>query len=220
MTRDELNGAIRNVHTLSLSSYQVPSAMTSARATLQLSKAIQDATRTDQPNIWNGLLLQVIAPTAKQLATKLSNINQTFDHPVFSTAEQHANSAVELELDKFTVYDGQSLEWTSTQTVYQRQVADWHENQSLSLVDQEGKDLVTSVDAALTDAANTKARRDQRLQPIEINKTQIAHKLIMAGNRKQLAQTVSQVGNNDEHWCFVLFVGEMDALNIIKEVIQ
>lgn len=186
-----------------------------------LASAIKDDSRTDKPASYSGLLLSVSATAPASLASKLESINSYFPIPEFIACGQYANSQNTLEQAQLITYDGQSVEWQintlqNLLPLREQLIAD-----ELATVNSSGQQLITTIDDALTQAAELKTARDERL-----NKAQFTAKscgvdvqLITAGTAKQLADSVASKGNDHSYWALCLFVGEQGELNKIKEVL-
>ena len=185
-----------------------------------LTKAIKDTTRKDRPSSFKGLLLSASSQTPQGLASKLNTLNQLCPIAELITCQHYAQSLSTLEQDKFTTYDGQSLEWRehslqSLKPLQQKQIAE-----ELAEVAEQGRSLITNIDDALSQATELKAARNERLnQPFTSQSTGIDKRILIAGSADALARQVGQLGDDSPYWAFCLFVGELSELNQIKEVL-
>ena len=186
-----------------------------------LTSAINDDSRTDKPTSYGGLLLSVSAVDPAALASKLESINNYCPIPEFVACAQYANSQSTLEQTQLTTYDGQSIEWQintlqSLWPIREQLIAD-----ELATVNSSGQQLITTIDDALTQAAELKTARDERLNQAQFTakSSEIDVQLITAGTAKQLADSVASTGNDYSYWALCLFVGELGELNQIKEVL-
>lgn len=186
-----------------------------------LASAIKDDSRTDKPASYGGLLLSVSATDPAALASSLSTINEYCPIAEFIACAQYGQSQSTLEQSKLAVYEGQSLEWQintlqNLQPLRQKQIA-----AELAAAADSGKQLITIIDDALTQAAELKTARDQRLNQAQFTakSSAVNVQLITAGSAKQLADSVANKGNDHNYWAFCLFVGEQGELNQIKEVL-
>lgn len=186
-----------------------------------LAYAIKDESRTDKPASYSGLLLSVSATDPAALASKLELINSYCPIPEFIACAQYTKSDSSLEQSKLITYDGQSLEWQintlqNLLPIRYLQIAD-----ELATVNDSGKQLITTIDDALTKTAELKTARDKRLNQAQFTaqSSGVDMQLITAGTAKQLADSVSSKGGDERYWALCLFVGELDELNQIKEVL-
>lgn len=185
-----------------------------------LAKAIKDDSRIDKPSSYNGLLLSVSASTLETLSSQLETINDYCPIPELVTCQHYAQSLSTLEQDKFTTYEGQSLEWRehslqSLKPLHQKQIAE-----ELAEVAEQGRSLITNIDDALTQASELKTARNERLnQPFTPKSTGIDKRILIAGSAEALARQVEQLGDDSTYWALCLFVGELRELNKIKEVL-
>ncbi len=186
-----------------------------------LASAIQDDSRTDKPTSYGGLLLSVSATDPATLASKLELINEYCPIPEFIACTQYAKSHSTLEQSKLSTYDGQSLEWQintlqNLLPIREQLIAD-----ELAMVDDSGKQLITTIDDALTQAAELKTARDERINQAQFTaqSSGVDVQLITAGTAKQLADSVASKGSDHSYWALCLFVGEQSELNQMKEVL-
>lgn len=186
-----------------------------------LASAIKDDSRTDKPASYGGLLLSVSANDPATLASKLESINEYCPIPEFIACTQYAKSQSSLEQSQLATYDGQSLEWkiNTLQTLLplrEQLIAD-----ELATVNSSGQQLITTIDDALTQTAELKTARDERLNQAQFTaqSSGVDVQLITAGTAKQLADSVASKGSDHSHWALCLFVGEQGELNQIKEVL-
>ncbi|TMS67682.1 hypothetical protein CWB68_19820 [Pseudoalteromonas sp. S979] len=186
-----------------------------------LASAIKDDSRTDKPASYGGLLLSVSATDPAALASKLESINNYCPIPEFIACGQYAKSDSTLEQTKLDTYDGQSIEWQINTLQNLLPLREQLIAEDLATVNNSGQQLITTIDDALTQAAELKTARDQRL-----NQAQFAAKssgvdvqLITAGTAKQLADSVATKGSDQTYWAMCVFVGQAAELNKIKEVL-
>ncbi len=186
-----------------------------------LASAIKDDSRTDKPAQYNALLLSVSANDPAAMASKLSTINEYCPIAEFIACAQYGQSQSTLEQSKLAVYEGQSLEWQintlqNLLPIREQLIAD-----ELAVVDDSGKQLITTIDDALTQTAEIKKARDQRLNQAQFTakSSAVDVQLITASTAKQLADSVANKGNDHSYWALCLFVGEQGELNKIKEVL-
>ncbi|MEQ3513667.1 hypothetical protein ABMY35_10055 [Pseudoalteromonas sp. BZB3] len=185
-----------------------------------LFKALRDDSRIDKPSSFNGLLLSLSATTPAALASQLETINDYCPITELVTCQHYAQSLSSLEQDKFTIYEGQSLEWCehslqSLKPLQQKKIAE-----ELAEVAEQGRSLITNIDDAFTQVTELKAARNERLnQPFTARNTGIDNRILIAGSADALARQVEQMGDDSPYWAFCLFVGELSELNKIKEVL-
>ena len=186
-----------------------------------LASAIKDDSRTDKPAQYSALLLSVSANDPAALASSLSTINEYCPIAEFIACAQYGQSQSTLEQSKLAVYEGQSLEWQintlqNLLPIREQLIAD-----ELAVVDDSGKQLITTIDDALTQTAELKTARDERLNQAQFTaqSSGVDVQLITAGTAKQLADSVANKGNEHNYWAMCLFVGEPSELNNIKEVL-
>ncbi|TMS65097.1 hypothetical protein CWB83_14365, partial [Pseudoalteromonas sp. S1691] len=167
-----------------------------------LASAIKDDSRTDKPASYGGLLLSVSATDPAALASKLESINNYCPIPEFIACGQYAKSDSTLEQTKLDTYDGQSIEWQINTLQNLLPLREQLIAEDLATVNNSGQQLITTIDDALTQAAELKTARDQRL-----NQAQFAAKssgvdvqLITAGTAKQLADSVATKGSDQTYW--------------------
>lgn len=186
-----------------------------------LALAIKDASRTDKPISFSGLLLSVSANDPTALASKLKTINEYCPIHEFISCAQYAQSQSALEQTQLVTYDGQSLEWQintlqSLTPIREQQIAD-----EIATVNDNGKQLINTIDDALTQTVELKTARDERLnqtQFIALN-SGVTVQLISTSSAKQLSQSVASKGDDHTYWALCLFVGELAELTKIKEVL-
>ena len=190
-----------------------------------LAKAIKDTIRKDtirkdRPSNFKGLLLSVSSTEPAALTSQLETLNEYCPIPELITCQHYAQSLSTLEQDKFTVYEGQSLEWRehslqSLKPLQQKRIAE-----ELAEVAEQGRSLITNIDDALTQATELKTARNERLnQPFTPKSTGIDKRILIAGSADALARQVEQLGDSSLYWTFCLFVGELSELNQIKDVL-
>ena len=186
-----------------------------------LASAIKDDSRTDKPANYGGLLLSISAMDPAVLVSKLELINEYCPIAEFIACAQYANSQSTLEQTKLDTYDGQSIEWQintlqNLLPLHEQLIAD-----ELATVNNSGQQLITTIDDALTQTAELKTARDERLNQAQFTakSSGVDVQLITAGTAKQLADSVASNGNDHSYWALCLFVGEMGELNKIKEVL-
>ncbi|ATC93517.1 hypothetical protein [Pseudoalteromonas tunicata] len=219
MSREQLNQRIHNVHSLSLHSYATPTELTSAAGAFELAKAIKDNSRIDCPSAFNAVVVYAIANSQSQLLQKLNAIKTAWPLPCFINAADFARAHSQLNTTKFATYQGQPLEWQTQHNTALPLVAADFKNKSLALVNAEGQQAISTIDDALNQTAQLKAQRQSRLQTTPLQRVNINSHVINAGSASQLAQSVSQLGNNAKHWAFVIFVGDGAALQPIKDLL-
>ena len=186
-----------------------------------LASAIKDDSRTDKPASYGGLLLSVSATDPAALASKLESINNYCPIPEFIACGQYAKSDSTLEQTKLDTYDGQSIEWQintlqNLLPIREQLIAD-----ELAAVDDSGKQLITTIDDALTKTAELKTARDERLNQAQFTaqSSGVDVQLITAGTAKQLADSVASKGSDQAYWAMCVFVGQAAELNKIKEIL-
>ena len=205
------------MHNLSLCFNQTAAPCTQQAGAVLLAKAIKDDSRIDKPSTYNGLLLSISSTEPAALSSQLETINEYCPIPELITCQNYAQSLSTLEQDKFTIYEGQSLEWReqSLKPLQQKQIAE-----ELAEVAEQGSGLITSIDDALSQACELKTTRNERLnQPFTPQSTGIDKRILNAGSADALARQVGQLGDDSPYWAFCLFVGELSELNKIKEVL-
>ncbi|MEM5511876.1 hypothetical protein WNY79_03125 [Pseudoalteromonas sp. AS84] len=186
-----------------------------------LALAIKDASRTDKPTRFNGLLLSVSANDPAALASKLKTINEYCPIPEFISCAQYGQSQSALEQTQLVTYDGQSIEWQintlqNLTPIREQQIAD-----EIATVNDSGKQLINTIDDALTQTVELKKARDERLNQAQftVQSSGVDMQLITAGSAMQVADSVGSKGNEHNYWAMCLFVGEPSELNHIKEVL-
>ena len=186
-----------------------------------LASAISDDSRTDKPAQYNALLLSVSAKYPAALASKLSTINEYCPIAKFIACAQYGQSQSTLEQSKLAAYEGQSLEWQINALQNWLPLREKQMAAELAAANDSGKQLITTIDDALTQAAELKTARDQRLNQAQFTakSSGVDVQLITAGTAKQLADSVASKGNEHNYWALCLFVGEQGELNQIKEVL-
>ena len=186
-----------------------------------LASAIKDASRTDKPTSFSGLFLSVSATDPATLASKLESINEYCPIPEFIACAHYAKSDSSLEQNKLITYDGQSIEWQINTLQNLLPIRDLQIADELATVDDSGKQLITTIYDALSQTAELKTARDQRLNQAQFTaqSSGLDMQLITAGTAKQLAGSVASKGGDDRYWALCLFVGELDELNQIKGVL-
>lgn len=186
-----------------------------------LALAIKDDSRTDRPAQYNALLLSVSANSSAALASSLSTINEYCPIPEFIACAQYGQSQSTLEQSKLAVYEGQSLEWQINTLQNWLPLRKKQMAAELAATNDSGKQLIATIDDALTQAAEMKAARDQRLSQAQFTakSSGVNVQLITAGSAKQLADSVASKGNDHNYWALCIFVGEHGELNKIKEVL-
>ena len=209
------------MHNVALCYHQAAALCTMQVGAQLLASAIKDDSRTDKPTSYGGLLLSVSAADPEVLASKLESINSYCPISEFIACAQYAKSQSRLEQSQLITYDGQSIEWqiNTLQTLLplrEQLIAD-----ELAAVDDSGKQLITTIDDALTQTAELKTARDERLNQVQFTaqSSGVDVQLITAGTAKQLADSVASKGNVHSYWALCLFVGEQGELNQIKEVL-
>lgn len=209
------------MHNLALCYHQTAAHCSMQVGAQLLASATQDDSRTDKPASYSGLFLSVSATDPAALASKLESINNYCPIPEFIACAQYAKSKSTLEQAQLTTYDGQSIEWQintlqNILPIREQLIAD-----ELATVNSSGQQLITTIDDALTQTAELKTARDERLNQAQFNakSSGVDVQLITAGTAKQLADSVASKGNDHSYWALCLFVGEQGELNQIKEVL-
>lgn len=186
-----------------------------------LASAIKDDSRTDKPASYGGLLLSVSAIDPAALASKLESINEYCPIPEFIACAQYAKSQSTLDQTQLETYGGQSIEWQintlqNLLPIREQLIAD-----ELAAVDDSGKQLITTIDDALTQTAELKTARDERLNQAQFTaqSSGVDVQLITAGTAKQLADAITRKGSDQMYWAMCVFVGQAAELNKIKEVL-
>jgi len=186
-----------------------------------LASATKDDSRIDKPTSYGGLLLSVSANDPAALASKLELINEYCPIPEFIACGQYAKSHSALEQSKFATYEGQSLEWQINTLQNLLPIRDQQIADELATVNDSGKQLITTIDDELTQTAELKTARDERLNQAQFTaqRSGVDMQLITAGTAKKLADSVASKDGDERYWAVCLFVGELDELNQIKEVL-
>lgn len=220
-SREALNTACTQLHVIALNSYQTPSLITAAAGSELLATAIKDVTRQQRPSAFNAVILSCSASSHAKLASLLSEFNQHCPLAVFTHAADHALSLSTLDTDKMRLpTTEQSIEWQQFNNCCAvPALAKAFNDKSLALVNDEGINLITDINTALTETAQLKVQRDQRLT----NKlfTAAANLTVTNSNTQSaraLAQQIQTLGNNDKHWAYCAFVGSSENINTIKEL--
>ena len=220
-SRAALNAACADIHIIALNSYQTPSLITAAAGSQLLAKAINDATRQQRPNAFNAVILSCSAPSAAGLSSKLTAFNTLCALPVFTHAQQHASSLSTLDTDKMRLpTTEQSIEWQHVNDCCALPaLANAFVDKSKQMVNDEGVQLITDINAALTDTEQLKAARNNRLTETTFQagaNLTVTHS--NAQSARALAQQIETLGNNDMHWAYCVFVGSGDNIQTIKEL--
>ena len=209
------------MHNLAFSYHQAAAPCTMQEGAQLLASAVNDNSRTDKPASYSGLLLSVSAKDPEALVSKLNIINEYSPISEFIACAQYAQSQNTLEQTQLTTYDGQSIEWQvntlqSLLPLREQLIAD-----ELATVNNSGRQLITTIDDALTQTAELKTVRDERLNQAQFTakSSGVDVQLMTAGTAKQLADSVASKGNDHNYWALCLFVGEQGELNQIKEVL-
>ena len=220
-SRAALNTACTQLHVIALNSYQTPSLITAAAGSELLATAIKDVTRQQRPSAFNAVILSCSASSHAKLASLLSEFNQHCPLAVFTHAADHALSLSTLDTDKMRLpTTEQSIEWQQFNNCCAvTALAKAFNDKSLALVNDEGINLITDINTALTETAQLKVQRDLRLT----NKlfTATANLTVTNSNTQSaraLAQQIQILGNNDKHWAYCVFVGSSENINTIKEL--
>lgn len=209
------------MHNIALCYHQAAAPCSMQVGAQLLASAIKDDSRTDKPAQYNALLLSVSANSSAALASSLSTINEYCPIAEFIACAQYGQSQSTLKETQLTTYDGQSVEWQintlqNLLPIREQLIAD-----ELATVNNSGKQLITTIDDTLTQTAELKTARDERLNQAQFTaqSSAVNVQLITAGSAKQLADSVASKGNDHNYWAFCLFVGEQGELNQIKEVL-
>jgi len=186
-----------------------------------LSSAISDDSRPDKPAQYNALLISVSANDPAALASKLATINEYCPIAEFIACAQYGQSQSTLEQSKLVAYEGQSLEWQINALQNWRPLREKQIAAELAAANDSGKQLITTIDDALTQAAELKTAREQRLNQAQFTakSSGVDVQLITAGSAKQLSGSIARKGSDQMYWAMCLFVGETSELNKIKEVL-
>ncbi|MDO6426246.1 hypothetical protein Q4489_04440 [Thalassotalea sp. 1_MG-2023] len=221
--RNGLAGKTTAINSISLNSYETPTALSSAKGALLLAKSIEDLTRQQRPTSWNALVLYAIAEKPEQLAEKLETINEKCPLMPFINAQQYAQSLSTINEDKTTPSTGneQSREWQ--QQADNRAIPalnDAYNDASLALVESESQNVITTLDNAITEAETLKAERDIRLAQTKFNavSTSIKTQSITANSARGLANAIKKIGNNQMHWAYIVYTGSTSELQPITEL--
>lgn len=186
-----------------------------------LASAIKDDSRTDKPAQYNALLLSVSANSPAGLASKLSAINEYCPIPEFIACAQYAKSQSTLDQTQLETYGGQSIEWQINTLQNLLPLREQLIAEELATVNNSGQQLITTIDDVLTQTAELKTARDQRLNQAQFTakSSAVDVQLITAGTAKQLADSVASKGSDQTYWAMCVFVGQAAELNKIKEVL-
>ncbi|WP_024607019.1 hypothetical protein, partial [Pseudoalteromonas sp. TAB23] len=157
------------MHNLALCYHQTAAHCSMQVGAQLLASATQDDSRTDKPASYSGLFLSVSATDPAALASKLESINNYCPIPEFIACAQYAKSKSTLEQAQLTTYDGQSIEWQintlqNILPIREQLIAD-----ELATVNSSGQQLITTIDDALTQTAELKTARDERLNQAQFN---------------------------------------------------
>ncbi|KZN61563.1 hypothetical protein [Pseudoalteromonas luteoviolacea] len=208
------------MHSLTVCFHQVVAPCSMHEGALKLSNAIIDDTRIGKPNNYFSLLISASADNADSFVAQLEAFNVYCPIPEFITSNEYAKSTMVMDEDKYHIYDGQSIEWRqmSLQSLWplqQKQISD-----ELAEVNERAQSLITNIDDALAESVELKAVRGERLaQSFSPNSTGIRSQLFTGSSAEALARQVQQQGDDSEYWALCLFVGEMDELNQIRDVL-
>ncbi|WP_010553482.1 hypothetical protein [Pseudoalteromonas arctica] len=209
------------MHNIALCYHQAAAPCSMQEGAQLLASAIKDDSRTDKPAQYNALLLSVSANDPTALASKLSTINEYCPIAEFIACAQYGQSQSTLEQSKLATYEGQSLEWQINALQNWLPLREKQMAAELVAASDSGKQLVTTIDDALTQAAELKTARDQRLNQAQFTakSSAVDVQLITAGSAKQLADAITRKGSYQMYWAMCVFVGQVAELNRIKEVL-
>ena len=209
------------MHNLALCYHQTVAPCSMQEGAQLLASAISDDSRTDKPAQYSALLLSVSANAPAALASSLSTINEYCPIAEFIACAQYGQSQSTLEQSELTTYEGQSLEWQINALqnwlpLREKQIA-----AELVAANDSGKQLITTIGDALTQAAELKTARDQRLNQAQFTakSSAVDVQLITAGSAKQLADAITHKGSDQMYWAMCVFVGQAAEINKIKEVL-
>ncbi|MGP9494043.1 hypothetical protein ACT3RM_02045 [Pseudoalteromonas sp. AOP7-A1-14] len=209
------------MHNIALCYHQAAAPCSMQEGAQLLASAIKDDSRTDKPAQYSALLLSVSANDPAALASSLSTINEYCPIAEFIACAQYGQNQSTLEQSKLATYEGQSLEWQISALqnwlpLRKKQIA-----AELVAANDSGKQLITAIDDALTQTAELKTARDQRLNQAQFTakSSAVDVQLITAGSAKQLSGSIASKGSDQMYWAMCVFVGQAAELNKIKEVL-
>ncbi|MBQ4836771.1 hypothetical protein [Pseudoalteromonas luteoviolacea] len=208
------------MHNLTLCFSQTAAPCNMQAGAVLLAQALRDSTRLSCPTSFNGLLLSASSANSGALALQLQTVNAVCPIPEFVTCASYAQSLSSLERDKFVIYQGQSLEWQELSLQSLKPLQRKQISEELALVNEQAQILISNIDDALAEIVELKAARDERLnQSFSPQNTGVSSQLFTGLSAESLARQVEQQGDESEFWALCLFVGELDELNQIKEVL-
>ncbi|MBH0017574.1 hypothetical protein [Pseudoalteromonas sp. NGC95] len=209
------------MHNIALCYHQAAAPCSMQEGAQLLASAIKDDSRTDKPAQYNALLLSVSANDPAALASSLSTINEYCPIAEFIACAQYGQSQSTLEQSKLATYEGQSLEWQISALQNWLPLRKKQMAAELTAANDSGKQLITTIDDALTQTEELKTARDQRLNQAQFTakSSAVDVQLITAGSAKQLADAITRKGSDQMYWAMCVFVGQAAELNKIKEVL-
>lgn len=221
--RSELEALCSQVNSLALHSYQTASLMDSSQGAVLLANAIQDTSRTQRPDNWHAVVLYATANKAELLASQLLGFNAVCPLKALLEAQRFTDSLTSLEQHKMQVPKGyeQSLEWQVLDDCRAvPALSNAFNDASLALVNDEGTSLITSIDDALSELTVLKSNRDERLTNTKFAGQSLDIKManFTGNNASGLANSIKQLGDNNMHWVFLVFVGSSNEIKPIKEL--
>ena len=212
-----------SVNTIYLHSYQTNVLKSSAHGAALLSNAVQDITRTHRPKSFQALGLYVSCDSAAALVKALTKVNELCQLKVFVEAARAAKSLVNIEQHKMILPgdNQQSIEWhpmSDARSVMS--VANAYQDVSISLIDQEGKNIVSNIESAFSELETLKTERDSRLSEAVFLPTNLPINVVNfnAESARGLASKIKRLGDNNQHWAFMFFVGNDNELKLMREM--
>lgn len=222
-TRTLMQAAIMPLHSIGVHYGDMAGVHSANAGAGVLANAIDDSTRTFAPTSFNALVVWVSGSSDSAFARNLEAINNLCPMSIFVTAARYGASLATIENDKFESVPvrAQSLEWCLLDSALSiPNLSNAYYDNSRSLLLDEGKMFTGSIDDELAALEQLKAVRDERLSNTLFKSGQhgLNTAYFSASNAQQLASNVAQLGDSNRAWAFVAFVGESDALQVVREL--
>jgi len=211
------------MHSINLAFHQTATLCTTAEGAALLASAIKDESRRFRPTDFNALVLWVSSDSPTDLAKQLAAINDYCPLTGFVECARYATSLATLATDKVTRSKGteQSVEWTVfNDKRYVPALKRQYHAASLALVNDQGQELISDIDSAMTECQALKRKRDAHLAKAVFNpiNTGLNCMKINANTSKGLADKLQGIGDDKAYWAFCAFVGSTDELEPMKDV--
>lgn len=223
MPRQALNDKYTGVHLLSLHAYSGSVPVSASVGFSVFAKAVADESRSNTPGDFNALIVYTTLHASDAISDALNTVNEHCPIKCLVEAQRIAKSLATLENDKFVALNEsqKSLEWqVLDSTLSLPALRSQFYDDSRALLTDEGKGLITTIDDSLAELEQLKAARDSALSEtmFEAAEYGLTTQYFAASSAAQLANNISQLGDDNQHWAITLFVGSADALAPIREL--